>query len=189
MIDASEEDDRISGLKKDLNEFSKICNMNNIKIGLFTSTRLDRICKRINNIWSCLTNHYIRRFISIDSSSIRIFKDTIISYTSQLGVKFEDPYLNLDFFAQISGYFYTNIYKPIENISFEYEVWQDKEERYKILSLASMGVILVSVLLITLIPCMCFCLKILLISVSIILFIWEIYAFVKLIKLSDKVCR
>ena len=190
-IDTVKGDNRIKGLKQDIDDFSRLCVAYDLPTGYYKGKDLENLCKRINNVWYLISHKkgYTKEFVSLDTHSLSIVEERARKYIAEVDCKYENETLDLDFFAQVSGDFYSDLYAPVERMTYEYEYWQKKEKQYKILSLSSLVVTLVSMLLIILIPCLCQWLAITLTLLSSALLIWEIIALILLDKLANKVCR
>lgn len=191
VIDTVKGDERINGLKQDIDDFSRLCVAYDLPTGYYSGKDLESLCKQINNVWYLISNKkgYTKEFISLDLHCLSIVEERARKYLSEIDRKYENSTLDLDTFAQASGDFYSDLYAPVERITYEYEHWQKKEGQYKILSFSSLVVTLVSMLLIIMIPCLCQWLVIALTLLSSALLICEVIALIRLDRLSNKVCR
>lgn len=190
-IDTVKGDNRIKGLKQDIDDFSRLCVAYDLPTGYYSGKDLESLCNRINNVWYLISNKkaYTKEFISLDSHCLSIVEERARKYLAEVDCKYEDETLDLDTFAQVSGDFYCDLFAPVERMTYEYEYWQKKEKQYKILSFTSLVVTLVSMLLIILIPCLCQWFVIVLTLISSALLIWEVIALIQLDRLANKVCR
>ena len=191
IINTTKGDDRIKGLKQDIDNFSRLCVAYDLPTGYYKGKDLENLCKRINNVWYLISHKkgYTKEFVSLDTHCLSIVEGRARKYLAEVDCKYENETLDLDTFAQVSGDFYSGLFTPIERITYEYEYWQKKEKQYKILSLSSLVVTLASMLLIILIPCLCQWFVIALTLLSSALLIWEVIALILLDKLANKVCR
>ena len=191
IIDTVKGDERINGLKKDIDDFSRLCVAYDLPTGYYSGKDLENLCKQINNVWYLISNKkvYTKEFISLDLHCLSIVEERARKYLSEIDRKYENETLDLDTFAQVSGDFYSDLYAPVERITYEYEQWQKKEKQYKILSFSSLIVTLVSMLLIIMVPCLCQWLVIALTLLSSALLIWEVIALIRLDRLANTVCR
>lgn len=191
IIDVVKGDERIKCLKEDIDDFSRLCVAYDLPTGYYSGKELENLCNRINNVWYVISHKkgYTKEFISLDLHCLSIVEERARKYLSEIDRKYENETLDLDTFAQVSGDFYSDLYAPVERITYEYEHWQKKEKQYKILSFSSLVVTLVSMLLIIMIPCLCQWFIIVLTLISSCLLIWEIIALIKLDRPANKVCR
>ena len=191
VIDTVKGDERIKGLKEDIDDFSRLCVAYDIPTGYYSGKELEDLCDRISNVWYLISNKksYTKDLISLDPHCVSIVKERARKYIAEVDCKYENETLDLDFFAQVSGDFHSDLFAPVKRITYEYEHWQKKEKRYKIWAFASLVVTLVSMLLIILIPCLCQWFAITLTLLSSALLIWEVIALILLDKLANKVCR
>ena len=191
IIDTVKGDERIKGLKEDIDDFARLCVAYDLPTGYYGGKELEELCDRINNVWYLISNKkgYTNELISLDRHCASIVEDRARKYIIEVDRKYEDETLDLDFFAQVSGDFYRDLFAPVERMTYEYEHWQKKEKRYKILAFTSLVVTLVSMLLIILIPCLCPWFVISLTLMSSALLIWEVIALIRLDRLANTVCR
>lgn len=191
VIDTAKGDERIKGLKKDIDDFARLCVAYDLPTGYYSGKELENLCNRINNVWYLISNKkaYTKDLISLDSHCVSIMEERARNYIAEVNPKYENESLDLDFFAQVSGDFYADLYAPIERMTYELEHWQKKEKWYKILAFTSLVVTLVSMLPIILIPCLCTWFVITLTLISSALLIWEVIALIRLDRLANTVCR
>ena len=191
IIDTVKGDERIKGLKEDIDDFSRLCVAYDIPTGYYSGKELEDLCDRISNVWYLISNNksYTKDLISLDPHCVSIVEERARKYIAEVDCKYENETLDLDTFAQASGDFYSDLFMPVERMTYEYEYWQKREKQYKILSFTSLVVTLVSMLLIILIPCLCQWFVIALTLLSSALLIWEVIELIRLDRLANKVCR
>lgn len=101
-IDNRDNDNRITTLKHDLDNFSKLCLEYDIPTASYNETQLENLCNGINNVWLYLTNSYLRQFFTLDSHCISIAEERLKSCITEISQTYENESLDLDSFAQIS---------------------------------------------------------------------------------------
>lgn len=188
-INTDEDDDRIHGLKKQLDNFARLGFQADLATGCYNDKQLENICNWINNIWIYMTNAYIRNHVTMNTSVLSIVAEHIQESIAEVNPKYTDSHLDLDFFIQFSGDFYKDTYMPIQGVTLDYERWLQQERQFKILSLVSLFVTLASMLTIILVPCLCDWVIMGLMLASSLLLTWEVIALIKLDNLANAVCR
>lgn len=121
----------------------------------FTAKELESICKTINNIWYLIDGkqNYIDKHLDFDSRPTQIFGEQTKNYLEAISPKYKGMQLTKDMLANVSGNFFVEIYQPIQDILPEYEFWQKKEKEFKILTLATTGFTLLTMMLVLLLGC------------------------------------
>ncbi|OJV45022.1 MAG: hypothetical protein BGO29_11125 [Bacteroidales bacterium 36-12] len=118
----------------------------------FTAKELDSICKTINNIWYLIDgkHNYIDKYLDFDSRHAQMLSGQTKDYLESISPKYKDMPLTKDMLAKVSGDFYVDIYQPIQDVLFQYEFWQKKENRFKWLAFATVILTLLTMIFILL---------------------------------------
>lgn len=162
-------------------------------VSKFTAKQLDDICVDINNVWYYWDRkrNYMIDYCTYDSYKAELFGKFDREYLNEVFPhKYDKMNLSLDLISDVSGTFYTEIYQPIQNVPSEYEYWCKEEEKFKELTLVTIGLSLVTLIVILLfryfIP---LCAMNILTLSNIVLLIGCLYKFSKLESLSRKLFR
>lgn len=58
VIDTVKGDDRIKGLKEDIDDFARLCVAYDLPTGYYGGKELEELCDRINNLWYLISVTY-----------------------------------------------------------------------------------------------------------------------------------
>lgn len=117
-----------------------------IQIDKYKASELDDLCEnRINNVWYLISEkrNYVAKGLYFNEHDVN---NVAYEYLTEITNKYKGKTINLELIADLSGYFYTDIYQPIHNIPYEYEYWQSIEKKFKNTNIVSMSFNLVSIL-------------------------------------------
>ncbi|MFA7494207.1 MAG: hypothetical protein WCZ43_11945 [Proteiniphilum sp.] len=154
------DDDYIKRLKNDVEEIARLGGQTimagqDFSADYFTAKKLDSICKTINNIWYLKDRdyNYVDKNLVFDSRHAEMFSQFTKEYLEEVSPKYKGMQLTKDMLEKVSGEFYTDIYQPIQDVLWEYELWQKKEKEFKYLTLGTIAFTLVTMMLILLLNC------------------------------------
>lgn len=156
----TEDSPSLKELKNNIDELSRlggksIMSGQDYSADYFNAKELDSICNKINNIWYLIDNKrsVIYNRLIFDSNHAELFSEHTRRYLEAISPKYEGAKLTRDTLANVSGEFFTEIYQPIQHILPHYEHWKQKEKRFKILTLVTVGFTLLTMMLILLLRC------------------------------------
>ena len=154
--------------------------------------KLDSLCDDINNIWYYLDrrSNSLLKSISYDSDRASLFNELGEEYICEVTKKYKGKVWDLSLLKSVSGEFYCNIWQPIQNVPYEYELWNNKTKSFQYLTIGCISVALGTLVLILLfryfIPVAFFTL---LTVAAIVLLSYTVYKMIKLHQLSSKLFR
>lgn len=107
------------------------------------SKQLESLNRIINNVWYFNDkNHFIRENIYLDST--QIFPDTqLFEVLSELSGKYINQSIDKNLLPKVSGDFYCEIWEPVDNVTYEFEKWQESCTSSKQLLLTSIAFVIV----------------------------------------------
>lgn len=115
----------------------------NYGIGSFTAIQIDNMAKDINNIWYCYYKMNPCR-LQFDKD-VTLIEEFVQKEISEINPVYFSNAIGIKLISDISGDFYVNIYKPIENDLFMHEVY-NKQYAFQT-RFVSIGVFFVLVIL------------------------------------------
>ncbi len=106
-------------------------------ISYMTSEQLESLNESINNVWYLNDdNPSIRENIKLNNS--QIFPDSqITEVLTELSGKYASHDIDKKLLPKVSGDFYGEIWEPVENVTYEFEKWQEKCTAFKKLLITS----------------------------------------------------
>ena len=159
----------------------------------FSASQVDSICNDINNVWYYWDDkrNYMLDYCTYDTGKADLHGKKAREYLSEV---FPRKYDNIDFsislLSDVSGEFYVEVYEPIQNIPFEYEQWCKNEDDFKKLTFATIGLCMVTLVVILLLRYITpLCIMNILTLLNIVLLASCLYKFSKLELLSRSVFR
>ena len=161
-------------------------------ISHFTAEKLDNLCDDINNIWYYLDrrSNSLLKSISYDSDRANLFNDLGEEYLYEVTHKYKGKVWDMSLLMSVSSEFFCNIWQPIQNVPFEYELWNNKTKSFQNLTIGCISIALGTLVLILLfryfIPVGIFTL---LTVAAIALLSYTVYKMIKLHELSSKLFR
>lgn len=117
----------------------------NIPVDYFSAEDLQKLCERINNIWYVIRQNH-ESFYSNVYYKEPPFLDYCHKCLSDISSEYMSEVLDRGSMEKISGSLYSDIYQPIEDIPYEYEVWEEKDSNFRMISYISIGTTLLSIL-------------------------------------------
>lgn len=159
---------------------------------IMPSKEIEDLCESINNIWYTHDryrdeyNSYIR-FVNYNLRyHLNQIEETLIVYNP----KYSDKTITIDTLPQIAGDFYVEEWQPIQNVTSEFENWQDKCQFFQKLSKCNILYIVLTILIYILVPELDGSVFYdILLGISLYLFSWSLYDTYKLMELSRLVMR
>ncbi len=159
----------------------------------FSATQLYKLSEDINNVWYYWDNkrNYMIDYCEYDSRKAESFGRFTREYLNEVFPhRYEESELSMDLISDISGTFYTEVYEPIQNVPFEYENWCKQEKIFQITTFCTIGLCLVTLVVILLLRCFSPLWIInLLTTLSILSLVYSLYKFARLENLSRKLIR
>lgn len=159
---------------------------------VMSDKEITQLCLGINNIWyfhDRYRNDY-HSYISFENYNMRYhlekIKDALIVYNS----KYSNENINIDLLPKVAGDFYVEEWQPVQNVTLEYEYWQDKCKFFHNLSTCNIVYVIVTLFIYILFPeyeGSVFYTFVL--TSSLYLFAWCLYETYRLIKISRMVMR
>lgn len=122
-------------------------------VSKFSAIQLDGICDDINNVWYYWDRkrNYMLKYCTYDSYEAELFGKLDREYLNEVFPhKYDETKFSLNLISDVSGTFYTEIYQPIQNVPSEYEYWCKEEEKFKKLTLSTIGLCLITLIVILL---------------------------------------
>lgn len=121
-----------------------------------SSEQLESLNKKISNVWYYNDkNPFIRENISFDTT--QIFPDMqLIEVLSELSGKYINQSINKNLLPKVSGEFNTEIWEPVDHVTYEFEKWQKKCSSFKKLLITSIVFVMV-ILVIAMLSVNIFC--------------------------------
>lgn len=178
-----------------LSHFASPCIMSgqDYPVSKFSAQQLQKICEDINNVWYYWDDkrNYMINYCSYDSYKANLFGKLDREYLNEVFPhKYDENDFSLDLISDVSGTFYTNVYEPIKYVPFEYEQWCKKEDDFKKLTFATIGLCMVTLVVILLLRYITpLCIMNILTLLNIVLLASCLYKFSKLELLSRSVFR
>lgn len=138
-----------------LGHFAHPCIMSgqDYPVSKFTAKQLDDICNEINNVWFYWDDkqNYMRDYCTYNTGKAELHGKMAREYLKEVFPhKYDEKVFSLDLISDVSGDFFTKIYEPIQNVPSEYEYWYKEEEKFKKLTLVTIGLSLVTLIVILL---------------------------------------
>lgn len=162
-------------------------------VSKFSAKQLQGICEDINNVWYYWDNKrsYMIDYCSYDSHKAEMFGKLDREYLNEVFPhKYDETEFSLGMISDVSGTFYANVYEPIQHVPFEYEQWCKKEEEFKKLTFVTIGLCLVTLVVILLLRYVTpLCIMNILTLLNIVLLASCLYKFSKLESLARSVFR
>ena len=162
-------------------------------VSKFSAQQLQKICEDINNVWYYWDDkrNYMINYCSYDSYKANLFGKLDREYLNEVFPhKYDEIDFSLALISDVSGTFYTNVYKPIKYVPFEYEQWCKNEDDFKKLTFATIGLCMVTLVVILLLRYITpLCIMNILTFLNILLLASCLYKFSKLESLSRKLFR
>lgn len=195
MTDEAEYVFKFNDLMDRLGHYAHPCIMSgqDYPVSKFTAKQLDDICADINNVWYYWDRkrNYMIDYCTYDSYKAELFGKFDREYLNEVFPhKCDKMNLSLDLISDVSGTFYTEIYQPIQNVPSEYEYWCKEEEKFKNLTLVTIGLSLFTLIVILLLRYFVpLCAMNILTLLNIALLASCLYKFSKLESLSRKLFR
>lgn len=122
-------------------------------VSKFTALQLDRICNEINNVWYYWDDkqNYMRNYCTYNTGKAELHGKMAREYLNEVfPLKYDETVFSLNLISDVSGEFYTKIYEPIQKVPFEYEYWCKEEQKFKKLTLLTIGLCLFTLVVILL---------------------------------------
>ena len=159
---------------------------------IMPSKEIEHLCESINNIWYT-HDHYKNdydEYISFVDYNIRShlnqIKEALIAYNP----KYSNEIITIESLPKISGTFYVEEWQPIQDVTSEYEFWQNKCYYFQKLSKYCIGYTVITILIHILFPeYEGSVFYNILLGISLYLFSWSLYDTYKLMELSKLVIR
>lgn len=106
----------------------------------FTAKELEQLSDNINRIWYYWDDkhNYMKGHYIYETEKAEKFATFGHEYLKEVFPSdFKDRVFTLELISDVSGKFYTDIWEPIQDVPFQYEYWQKKDRKFKILSLST----------------------------------------------------
>lgn len=162
-------------------------------VSKFTAKQLENICEEINNVWYYWDRkrNYMIDYCSYNTGKAEQFGTLGRECLNEVFPhKYDETELSLALISDVSGKFYANVYEPIQNVPFEYEQWCEKEDEFKKLTFATIGLCMVTLVIILLLRYVTpLCIMNILTLLNIVLLASCLYKFSKLESLARSVFR
>ncbi len=186
---------KFNALMDDLGHYAHPCIMSgqDYPASNFSAIQLQRLCEDINNVWYYWDNkrNYMIEYCSYDSERAERFGKFTREYLNEVFLhKYDEQKMSLDLISDVSGTFFTEVYEPIQNVPFEYEYWCKQERIFQTTTFCTIGLCLVTLIVILLLRYFVpLCIINLLTVFSIISLVYSLYKFAILEHLSRKLFR
>lgn len=159
----------------------------------FSAKQLMEICEEINNVWYYWDRkrNYMNDYCTYDSYKAELFGKYGREYLNEVFPhKYDEINFSLSLISDVSGTFYANVYEPIKNVPFEFEKWCEKEDEFKKLTFVTIGLCMVTLVVILLLRYIIpMCVMNFLTLLNIVLLASCLYKFSKLESLARRVFR
>lgn len=161
-------------------------------VQIMPSREIEQLCEDINNIWYTHDGyrseyHSYVSFVNYNlQDHLKQIKEALIAYNP----KYSDETITIDTLPKIAGDFYVEEWQPIQDVTSEYEFWQNKCQFFQKLSKYTIGYTVLTILVYILFPeCEGSVFYNILLGISLYLFSWSLYDTYKLMELSKLVMR
>lgn len=162
-------------------------------ISKFSAQQLQKICEDINKVWYYWDDkqNYMRDYCTYNTGKAELHGMMAREYLNEVFPhKYDEKVFSLNLIGDVSGTFYTEIYQPIQNVPSEYEYWCKEEAKFKKLTLSTIGLCLITLIVILLLRYFVhLCTMNFLTLLNIGLLVSCLYKFSKLESLSRKLFR
>jgi len=159
---------------------------------IMPSKEIEHLCNSINNIWYTHDRYLseYRSYISFVNYNLRDHLNQIEEALIAYNPKYSDETITIDTLPKIAGDFYVDEWQPIQDVTSEYEFWQNKCQFFQKLSKSSIGYTVITILIYILFPeYEGSVFYNILLGISLYLFSWSLYDTYKLMELSKLVMR
>lgn len=159
---------------------------------IMPSKDIDKLCNDINNIWYThdrYRNEYTSYINFVDYNlrgHLDQIKEAIIAYDP----KYSKIEINIDTLPKIAGDFFVEEWQIVQNLTPQYEYWQDKCSFFHKLSIFNIVYVILTIFIYILFPeyegCIFYAI---LLGVSLYMFLWCLYNMYNLLKIGNLVIR
>lgn len=159
----------------------------------FSACQIQDYSEDINKVWYYLDRNKsnIINDCLYDSNKAENFGQSGRAYLNEIFPhKYDGQVLSLDLIGDVSGTFYVEVYQPIANVPFEYKRWCKKEDEFKKLTFATIGLCVFTLVVILLLRYFTsLCILNILTLLNIVMLASCLYKFSKLELLARKLFR
>jgi hypothetical protein len=145
----------ISDLVLIMDELSRLAGISIVsgsEIPVMKAKAIDNLCEKINNIWYLYDKGwFVTEHISIDKGNgyhswETLIKESLTTYNA----KYSNSAVDIDLLPKVSGDFYVEVWQPVQNVTYQYEWWQNKRKFSHYFLLGSIGLLMLSLITILL---------------------------------------
>ena len=178
-------------LKKDLEFISKagiVSSTSGRDIPYMNSKELESLCEAFNNIWYQFDRYpELRRDIVLEDG---VGLDTAAAALCDVYPKYINKKVDIDTLQDATGAFYVDYWQPVEHCTSNYESWESKSKKTRILIFCSLGTSLLSLIVIMLwVECICIAIPCIFAILSSTLFGVCVGMMARLVSLSNRLFR
>ena len=145
----------ISDLVLIMDELSRLAGKSIVsgsEILVMKAKAIDNLCEKINNIWYLYDKGWlVTEHISIDKGNGYQYWETLIKESlTAYNAKYGNSEVDIDLLPKVSGDFYVEVWQPVQNVTYQYEWWQNKRKFSHYFLLCSIGLLMLSLITILL---------------------------------------
>lgn len=185
--------DYISDLIQIMDELSRLAGqsiMSGSDIPVMKAKAIDGLCEKINHIWYLYDKGwFVTEHISIDKEngfqfSEKQIKESLTAYNA----KYSNSTIDINLLPKVSGDFYVEVWQPVQNVTYQYEWWQNKRKFSHYFLLGSIVLLILSLIVILLLSNIIGCTIINYITIfCCCVFGYNIFELVKIKNISNKI--
>jgi hypothetical protein len=145
----------ISDLIPIMDELSRLAGQSIVSgndIPVMKAKAIDKLCGKINHIWYLYDKGwFVTEHISIDKGNgyhswETLIKESLTTYNA----KYSNSAVDINLLPKVSGDFYVEEWQPVQYVTYEYESWQKKRRFSHCFLLGSIGMLMLSLIVILL---------------------------------------
>lgn len=147
--------DYISDLIQIMDELSRLAEqsiMSGYDIHVMKAKAIDKLCEKINYIWYLYEKGwFVTKHISIDKREGFQYWETLIKESlNAYNTKYSNSVVDINLLPKVSGDFYVEEWQPVQHVTNKYESWQKKRRFSHYFLLGSIGLLMLSLIVILL---------------------------------------